>query len=401
MITTRKVLPLCLVLGLSMAAWAAEPGTTRKPAGASAAPLDAKHRKLAEEMIDRGVAYLVAQREDDGAWSMGRNINKPAITALVLKVLVQHPKYHIDSPVVRKGFEALLKFRQPDGGIYDPKMGVANYTTSVAVMAMAAAKDPRYQGALNAAIKYLRGLQITTGSRTPDGKEITKDHPFRDGVSYGKHGRPDLSNLGMWIQALREAGVAADDPAIQNALRFVLRCQERSESNPSAWAAEGANEGGFIYAPATRDDLTKGESKAGPGFGGRGLRSYGSMTYVGFMSLLYAGLAKDDPRVRAAYTWIRRYWRLDSNPNMPKIRSKEGLFYYYHAFAKALRAWGQPIITDIKGVEHNWRHELIDALRGHMSKDGSWVNAADRWHEGHPILVTCYAVLALQETLKK
>ena len=126
------------------------------------------------------------------------------------------------------------------------------------------------------------------------------------------------------------------------------------------------------------------------------------MTYVGFMSLLYAGLGKDDPRVKAAYSWIRRHWRLDSNPNMPRVRSKEGLFYYYHAFAKALRAWGRPIIADLKGVDHNWRHELIDALHGHMGKDGSWVNpGAPRWNEGNEMLVTTYAVLSLQETLKK
>jgi hypothetical protein len=29
--------------------------------------------------------------------------------------------------------------------------------------------------------------------------------------------------------------------------------------------------------------------------------------------------------------------------------------------------------------------------------DGSWVNEADRWHEGNPYLVTAYAMLSLQE----
>ena len=32
--------------------------------------------------------------------------------------------------------------------------------------------------------------------------------------------------------------------------------------------------------------------------------------------------------------------------------------------------------------------------------DGSWVNAADRWQEGQPELVTAYAVLALEEAIK-
>jgi len=205
----------------------------------------------------------------------------------------------------------------------------------------------------------------------------------------------------MWMQALHGAGVSGNDPAIRRALRFVARVQNRSESNPSLWAQEGSNDGGFVYAPAISGNLDRGESKAGPGPGGRGLRSYGSMTYVGFKSMLYADIDRNDPRVRAAFGWIRRHWRLDSNPNMPRIRSRQGLYYYYHVFAKALRAWGQPIITDDSGKEHNWRHELIDALGKRVRPDGSWVNDADRWHEGSATLVTAYSVLALQEALKK
>ena len=82
-----------------------------------------------------------------------------------------------------------------------------------------------------------------------------------------------------------------------------------------------------------------------------------------------------------------------------KKQSKDGLYYYYHVFAKALRAWGQDEIPDARGVKHNWRHELIDVLAGKQKPDGSWVNTTSRWRETDPVLVTCYAVLALQEAL--
>ncbi len=204
------------------------------------------------------------------------------------------------------------------------------------------------------------------------------------------------------MQALHDAGVPGDDPAMRRALVFLTRTQNRSESNRLAWATEGENDGGFVYAPALQKDITVGESKAGSaGPANRGLRSYGSMTYTGFKSMLYANVSRDDPRVRASYEWIRRYWRLDSNPNMPQARSKQGLHYYYQVFAKGLRAWGESIITDTEGVEHNWREELIDALAARVSADGSWVNTAGRWEESNPILVTAYSVLALQEALKK
>jgi len=49
---------------------------------------------------------------------------------------------------------------------------------------------------------------------------------------------------------------------------------------------------------------------------------------------------------------------------------------------------------------HDWRSELIDALVAAQRPDGSWVNATTRWQEDQPALVTCYALLALEEALK-
>ncbi len=364
--------------------------------------IDAEHQETASAMLDGGVAFLLASRDDDGGWSMEGGAFKPALTAMALKVLLQEPSRDLSDPDVKRALDVLLSFRQDDGGFYDPQQGMVSYTTSVSVMALAAVAraDESFKPILDEAVTFLKGQQIVPGSESPDGEPIDEDSPFVGGVSYGQHGRPDLSNVGMWMQALHDAGVAADDPAVQRALAFVVRTQNRSESNESTWAAEGDNNGGFVYAPGTASDPTVGESKAGVGVSGAGLRSYGSMTYVGFKSLIYAGLNREDPRVVAAMNWIRRYWRLDSNPNMPAVRSLQGLYYYYHAFAKALRAWGEPIIVDGEGVEHNWRHELIDAFAERVSQDGSWINNADRWFEGDATLVTCYAVLSLQEATR-
>ncbi|MGC9454922.1 MAG: prenyltransferase/squalene oxidase repeat-containing protein [Phycisphaerae bacterium] len=357
------------------------------------------HRKLARQLIDGGIDYLLSVRNDNGGWDI-EGANEPAMTALVVKALLRHPDYDSDSPVVREALDRLLTYRQDDGGIYNPEEGLTNYSTSLAVMALTEVNDLRYSEALEEAVAYLRGIQIVPGAESPDGETIDQDHPFVGGVSYGHHGRPDMSNLGMWMEAMHQAGVSGDDPAMQRALRFVERTQNRSESNPMGWARQGTDDGGFVYAPAVAGDPTTGESKAGAGPGGRGLRSYGSMTYTGFKSMLYADVARDDDRVQAALDWIRSHWDLNRNPNMPQMRSLQGLYYYYHVFAKAMRAWGEPVVRDFDGVEHNWRHELIGALAARVSGDGSWSNEADRWLEGHPVLCTTYAVLALQETLR-
>ncbi len=387
---------------------AAAPGARTAPADAprtlpppETEAIDAGHLARAQAQINRGITWLLAGRNPDGGWGFVPGKSHPALTAMAVKALLQHPDYGNDSPAVVKAFQVLMRFRQPDGGFYDPKEGSSNYVTSVAVMALAAARDPRQKDALQGAVRFLRGLQVVPGSKTPSGEVITEKHPHVGGFGYGKHGRPDLSSTGFTVEALHQAGVSGDDEAMQRALAFVKRLHNRPEgAEGEALVFRGAGDGGFIYALRKEGERFVGESKAGETR--RGLRSYGSMTYTGFKSMLYANVAKNDPRVQAAYQWIRKYWRLDSNPNMPEGQSRQGLFYYYHVFAKALRAWGRDVIDDTRGVKHNWRHELIEVLGEKQADDGSWVNAEEkRWMEGNPNLATCYAVLALEEALRK
>ena len=400
-------LALLFVAGLCVSAFWSQTAAAQPPAAGdlSAIPaqndaMDAAHVAKTQQLINGGVKFLLESRNKDGGWSLGKGMLahsfRPASTALVLKVLVQHPDFGPKSDIVREGFKFLLSFKQKDGSICEPSEGVNNYATSLAVMALAASGDPQYKGDLDDAVKYLRGVQIAPGSKKPGlfGGKVGQDDPRVGGVNYGSSGQPDLSNEAMWLEAMHDAGVKPDDPAMQRALDFVTRLQNRSESNKQKFALEGSNDGGFVYNLEA--------SKAGSGPEGKGLRSYGTMTYAGFKSMLYAGVAKNDPRVQAAFGWIRQYWRLDSNPNMPQAQSVQGLYYYYNLFAKALRAWGENEIKDVAGKPHNWRQELVDALAGRVQKDGSWVNKeAERWEEGSPMLATSYSVLALEETLKK
>lgn len=375
--------------------------TRIKPANEAISPASAEQ---AAELINGGIEYLLGQVNDQGGWSIQGKF-EPAVTALVLKALIQHPSLTVETPVIARGYDRLLTFQQSDGAIYDPAQGRSNYCTAIAVDALAAAKSPKFKPALDKALAYLRSLQIVPGSESRDtevaGQKITAGHPYIGGVSYGHHGRPDMNNLGWWMEAMHSAGVPADDPAMQRALAFVLRSQNRSESNDMGWVAAGPDDGGFIYAPAKRD-IAVGESKAGPGPGGQGLASYGSITYVGLKSMLYAGLSKDDPRVKAAFAWIRQHWTLDQNPNMPAERSQQGMYFYFLVFAKALRAYGADVIPDPSKpeIEHNWRDELVAALAKRVQPDGSWFNPAHRWEEGSPVLVTAYEVQALEEVLK-
>jgi squalene-hopene/tetraprenyl-beta-curcumene cyclase len=64
--------------------------------------------------------------------------------------------------------------------------------------------------------------------------------------------------------------------------------------------------------------------------------------------------------------------------------------------ARALHAYGEPIITDAQGHKHDWRVELTQKLATLQHPDGSF-SGDQRWMEGDPVLVTSYCVLALQE----
>lgn len=360
-------------------------------AGASAAPgLDLAEQVEARTALDKGLDYLAKTQQPGGGWdAFGQS--HIGVSSLALKALLQSPRYGREHPVCKKGLAFVRSFRQPDGGIYDPSGGHRNYHTSVALMALAAARDESLKDEIRGCQEYLRKSQWDSG----EGHE--RSSSWYGGAGYGRHKRPDLSNTQMMLEALHQSGLPADDPVYQKAMVFISRSQMLDETNDQP-LADGAKDGGFIYTP-----VGAGESKAGTETDDTDtrLRSYGSMTYAGFKSMLYAEIDRDDPRVVSAVNWIRRNYTLDQNPNMPGKQSREGLYYYYHTFARANDAWGEEEIEDDRGVPHRWRAELAEALVKRQRDDGSWVNEEDRWYEGNPHLVTAYAALALQTALAK
>jgi len=342
----------------------------------------------AQASIDKGLTYLIAAQQPDGAWTASDK-SHPAVTALVISALAADPKVGPKHPAVDKGTAYLLRSVQPDGGIYVEADSMPNYHTSVALMALASLKDRAHAETIAKAQEFLKKLQWDEG----EGHEASS--PWYGGAGYGHSKRPDLSNTQFMLEALHQSGLAHDDPVYKKAMKFVERCQMLGTSNDQAFAAESVD-GGFVYSPANG-----GESKAGTEAAGQRprLRSYGSMTYAGFKSLLYAEVGRDDPRVQAAFEWIRKNYTLDQNPNMPGEQSQEGLFYYFYVFARALDAFGEETIVDANGTPHRWRTELCAKLVTLQGEDGSWVNPKDRWLEGNPQLVTAYAVLAMQTAL--
>lgn len=340
------------------------------------AAFDPETEATIKEMQQKGIEFLKSSQSDDGSWTVSES---PGRSGLATIALLQSGVSK-DDPAVRKALDHLKSFVKPDGGIYAPESTHRNYETCIAMLAfLEANSDEEFSEIISHAEKFLRGLQWD------EGEGLESSDTAYGGQGYGSHQRPDLSNTQFFVEALNKAGVKPDDPALQKALLFISRTQNLpSEYNKTEFAAK-VDDGGFYYTPAAG-----GTSQAGQNDDG-GLRSYGSMTYAGLKSMIYAGVSSDDPRVKAAYSWIRKHYTLDENPGM----GQQGLFYYYHTYAKALSAFGQDKLVDNKDVSHDWKKDLVARLAKLQRENGSWVNEASRWYEGDPNLVTAYSLMAL------
>ena len=350
---------------------------------------------LATATVDKGFAYLKTQQKPDFTWQT--EADPPGVSALVLKSFMEDERYDADMPFLDNGFTKLINYQNATGGIY--KDLLANYNTAIAISALAVSKEAEYKPAIVKALAYLRTLQWSDKIEGVDDKmKAEASDPKYGGFGYGKRGRPDLSNTQWALEALTEAGVKPADPAFQAALKFATRCQNLSETNDQKWAGD---DGGFVYV----DNGATGGDPAGEYTGPDGrlmFRSYGSMTYAGLKSMMYAGLGHDDPRVKAAWGWIQHNYSVDENPGLAEAgpaNAKGGLFYYFYTMTKALHAYGEPIITDAQGKQHDWRADLTNKIASLQKSDGSLVGDA-KWMESNPVLVTSYSMLALEEVRK-
>jgi hypothetical protein len=173
-------------------------------------------------------------------------------------------------------------------------------------------------------------------------------------------------------------------------------------------AAKGRLEA--LIREAFKDDLAKTDnavraSDVPAWLGLMRLRAYGSMTYAGIKSMIYAGLSRDDERVQAAIAWIGSNYTLKENPGM----GSDGQYYYYVMFARALDAFGAATIDTLdaargdgmhSGKPQLWAQDLVDQLSTLQNEDGSFRSVDDRWMEDNSVLITAYALVSLQHAVR-
>jgi squalene-hopene/tetraprenyl-beta-curcumene cyclase len=375
--------------GLTLVAIAATAAGQDSPTPALRATPNISLRNEVQRAVEKGLGRLEKQQDTNGFWSTA---DHPAISALALTAFGLRPDGDgraTESVAVKNGYAYLLSCVQPDGGIYRKQL--PSYNTSVSLTALVLAKRPEHRAVIAKARKFLISLQTDLDE---PGKV---DNVLDGGIGYGiKDKLPDLSNTAEALEAMylsRRSGedktsADAGDLNWQAAIHFVQSCQNLRSHNSESWASnDPQNKGGFIYAPGRSN---AGETNLAPGR--VALRSYGSMSYAGLLSYIYADLKHDDPRVMAVMEWLRANFSLDENPAL----GPQGLFYYYHTMAKALTVYGTDTLETKDGRQIKWREQLALKLINLQHSDGSWLNENGRWFEKDPALVTAYSIIALE-----
>lgn len=357
-------------------------------------PLSNRHE--AGAAIDRAKAWLLSHQHENGHWSSPQ---WPALTGLAVWSLSLSEATR-ESEAVRRGVDVLLANAHPDGSIFvrpDENRrggGLSNYNTAIAMVALHLSGIEEARPYVLRARRFVAASQHLAGDVNHGGfgYDAATDRAYAD-----------LSNTFIAIEAMRLTEDIEDfrtdgervdfDRAAAEA--FISSIQNRRESNPAEWVSDHPeDEGGFAYRPDDSRGLVRQTSDGKEAF-----RTFGSMTYAGMLSLIYADVDRDDPRVRSAFEWARRNWTVSEN--MPA--GQEGFFYFINVLSKAMAAFGEDVFTRENGEDVNWRVDVINELlrRQRIDENGNgfWLNDDNRYWEGNSILVTSYVLIAMQVAL--
>lgn len=354
-----------------------------------------RHESLKQELrlsVERGLKFLRStQNKQTGQWGEAEPV---AMTGLAIASFMLDPNRKPGDAVpaeVEAGTRYLLSNAKPDGSITIKAR--ATYNTAIALTALMLNPKPENEEVMLKARRYLVTRQLDLDEK---GKN---DAPTDGGIGYGeeKATHADMSNTTFALEALYYAqslladkgDAAKNEPQLNYAaaIDFIQRCQNRPESNKSSWVSKDpADAGGFIYNPTE----TRGAKVELPD-GRIALRSYGSISYAGLLSFIYAGLDKKDERVKAVLEWLRNNYTVEENPGL----GAQGLFYYYHTMSKALAIADVDFIKTKDGKTIDWRADVTGKLLNLQKGDGSWINDQGRWMESDPVLTTSYILMAL------
>ena len=309
-----------------------------------------------EGAVMLGLRWLANQQNRDGSWSLvgpytdgSGSENLEAASAMAL-LAFQGAGYtpegdskHPFTPVVRRGWAALLKRMDNDGKFYHDDVASTHrlYTQAQCTIALcelyAMTGDEQYRDAAQKAVDFCVRAQALTGG--------WKYEPGQTG---------DMSVTGWMVMALqsaRMAGIEVPSPTWELVNQF-LESVSRDQ--------------GARYAYQERDGATL------------------PLTAEGLLCRQYMGWTRDDPRLNAGVGYLLS--------NLPSW-DKRNVYYWYYATQVCHHMEGEAWQT--------WNYEMRALLPAHQVRrgreKGSWDPAGDRWgSHGGRLYVTCLSIYILE-----
>ncbi|MGI6495700.1 MAG: prenyltransferase/squalene oxidase repeat-containing protein [Kiritimatiellia bacterium] len=369
----------------------------------AAAPAGQATGEQALALINAGLDWLKANQSEDGSWS---DPNYPGLSALALWAMARSDRADLEEARA-KAAAYIVRYVRSDGSIYKPATGgrgtggLSTYNTAICMTALHAYDKVRFQAEILKAREFIASSQLE-GDSSVGGGGFGYDKPTEG----GRPQRADMSNTGLALMSMRLTQDVEDNRPVESAkadvdwasaLAFVESMQISSADHPEADGGFGYEMQGERRGPPPAGERKDPPEEAPPGTAKKreSLRTFGSMTYAGIESMIYAQVDRTDPRVRSAIAWAGRNWTVEENPG----QGIRGLYYYYVIMAKALALMGEEGLVAEDGTPIDWRGDLVAQLAKTRDEEGFWANEDNTFWESDPSLVTAYAVLCLQSAL--
>lgn len=350
-----------------------------------------------DEAVGRAAGFLAGKQAADGAWQSevyGPLKDGPSLTAFIAAALVKIKDGGAVEPTLSRAIGYLASIDPEAGGITYPVFAAA-----AAVAALSRQSTSRCAVARDVWLACLRRQQLVEALGWNENDDSFGGWSFAHELSVAIDGKPasplavpNLSATTFAIDALRAAGCSANDAAVQKALMFVQRCQN--------WADDESahdprfDDGGFFFLHG--DAIRNKPGEAGADSAGRiRYHSYGSTTADGLRALLACGLPIDQPRVRAARSWLVANFSAERHPGeYPADREhlRPALYFYFAASAAEALVASRPK-SDLGSS--TWAADFSEALLSRQRSDGAWANPAVDVREDDPLVATPLALSAL------
>ena len=201
---------------------------------------DVQFQKAFDGAVDRGLTYLAARQDTNGAWHHHTGITALGVMAFLARGNV--PGCGAYGATIDRGIDFVLASQDDKGTLIGLGSGQM-YSHNIATLMLAEVSgmvDPPRQKRLDAVLP--RAIQVTLAAQ-----KVPKNAAMQGGWRYGPNATDsDISHSGWAFMALRSArnsGAPVPREAIDDGLRFIRRC--------------ATADGGFAYQPGGVSGLAR------------------------------------------------------------------------------------------------------------------------------------------------